>query len=143
MAEYIQNNSEISRQPNFIQAYQELKVPVFHDFRDLDDVRLQNRINRFFIDTVNALQLNDLMEDAYITYEQVDVKGDEGDVRSRLRTLSLRDFQVLTTVTTVVHNDQLYTRAEKNALTPESVEAIKGYHEGDGHLTDILFRPER
>jgi len=124
-------------QPDFSEMYERVVVPTFHSFKDVNDARLQNRINRFFADIIQPLQLNDLMQEELLMYEE------HAEPDRTYRTLSLRDFQVLATVTSTRRADMYDTVADKKPLAPATVVAIHGYHEGDELLTDILFRRPR
>lgn len=138
MAEQLPHrNFERPTQPDFAELYERVAVPTFHSFHDVNDARLQNRINRFFADVVEPLQLNDLMQTELLAYEE-SVESEKTQ-----RTLSLKDFQVLATVTSTRHADMYDTVADKKSLSPATVVAINGYHEGDDLLTDILFRRPR
>ena len=125
---------EAPNQADFTQEYEKVAVPAFHSFSDSNDLRLQNRINRFFTDIMQSLQLNALMQEELILYKE-DTNPD-----GIQRTLALGDFQILATVSSTQREGMYYTTAEKAPLTAATIVALKGYHEGDSFLTDILFR---
>jgi hypothetical protein len=137
MPEQLPHRKFETHKPDIAELYERVEVPTFHSFRDVNDARLQNRINRFFADIIQPLQLNDLMQAELLEYKE-DAEPD----RTK-RVLSLQDFQVLATVTSTKRADIYDTVADKKPLAPATIVAIQGYHEGDNFLTDILFRRPR
>lgn len=122
--------------------YAAIETPHIVPSSNPEDPRLQNRINRFFETVLSPFQLNDLMREAYVEITKATIPtGKDMSSYDEYQTLSLRDLQPLAAVIKRVHNGVVYSAfAEKVDLEAATIEAVKGYHEGDTFITDILFR---
>ena len=145
MSEFQQSSEANSPDtPLFVQAYEAVIVPSIIPSGNPEDPRLQNRVNRFFEDVLSPLGLNDLMRAELISLKKARISaGDPDDTASydEYQTLSLRELQVLASTTTIVRGGVAYSvAAEKKELETETIEALRGYHEGDTFLTRMLFR---
>ncbi len=99
--------------------------------------------NDVFETILSSLELNELMRQSYVevTTAKMFAANEQEDSYDIVESLSLKDLQLLAVITTSVRNGVSYpAKVERFDLTQQTIEAIKGWHEGDTSLTDILFR---
>lgn len=126
-----------------VALYNAVEVPPDFTPDSVDDPKIQSRVTHFFDDILTALRFNELMRQsaAVVEVERTAVEGADDASYDETHSLALRDLQALATVTLAVRGGQAQSfKAGKEPLKNETIEAIKGYHEGDTFLTHILFR---